>query len=271
MTSLALIRHELFEEYILSDFTNPAKRVLSCVEKAAKATEKESTAEVWAEILGLDKKTSKTDPHKVIAKLGLLRDQLDLVQYSMSSTDFSSNLYKPHLDKIRKTVTVGNIGAGWSNYKPQLSPDTMLSLMFCAEIIKDESGVSFDELQNLLSKITELKNEIESGSITGPTYEFILSQLNIIEGAIRDYPIVGGNAIKRAFKDGFSDLTERAEYLTGNEEAEATGKLGKIWQDLKSAGGEFVEADRIANGFVGLIEKGQTLSELVQKLPFFGS
>ncbi len=244
---------------------------MSCVEKAAKATEKESAAEVWAEILGLDKKTSKVDPHEVMAKLGLLRDQVDLVQSSMRSTDFSSNLYKPHLDKIRKTVTVGNIAAGWNNYKPHLSPDTVLSLRFCAEIIKDESEISFDELQSLLSKISELRAEIESGDIVGPTYDFIISQLNIIEDAIRDYPIVGGNAVKRAFKNGFSDLTERAEDLADNEEVVATGKLGKIWKDLKSAGGEFVEADRIANAYIGLIEKGQSFSESVQSLPFFGS
>ena len=255
----------------MSDFSNPAKRVLSCVEKAAKATEKESAAEVWAEILGLDKKTSKVDPHDVTAKLGLLRDQVDLVQSSMSSTNFSSNLYKPHLDKIRKTVTVGNITAGWSNYKSHLSPDTVLSLRFCAEIINDESEISFDELQKLLSKIAELRAEIESGNVVGPTYDFIISQLNIIEDAVRDYPIVGGSAIKRAFKNGFSDLTERAEDLAGNEEVKATGKLGKIWKDLKSAGGEFVEADKIANAYVGLIEKGHSLSESVQSLPFFGS
>ncbi len=206
-----------------------------------------------------------------MAKLGLLRDQVDLVQSSMGYTDFSSNLYKPHLDKIRKTVTVGNIAAGWNNYKPNLSPDTILSLRFCAEIIKDESEISVDELQNLLSKISELRSEIESSDIVGPTYDFIISQLNIIEDAIRDYPIVGGNAVKRAFKNGFSDLTERAEDLAGNEEVVATGKLGKIWKDFKSAGGEFVEADRIANAYIGLIEKGQSLSESVQSLPFFGS
>lgn len=57
----------------MNNFSNPAKRVLNCVEKAAKATEKESTAEVWSEILGLDKKVSKADPHQVIAKLCLLR------------------------------------------------------------------------------------------------------------------------------------------------------------------------------------------------------
>lgn len=244
---------------------------MNCVEKAAKATETESTAEVWSEILGLDKKISKADPHQVIAKLGLLRDQIDLVQSSMSSTEFSSNLYEPHLNKIRKTVTVVNIGAGWNSYKPQLSPDTMLSLRFCAEIIEEESEISFDELQDLLSKVAELRSEIESGNIVGPTYDFILSQLGIIEDAIRDYPIVGGSAIKRAFKNGFSDLTERAEDLNDNEDAEATGKLGKIWKDLKAAGGEFVEADKIVNGYIGLIDKGQAFSESVQSLPFFSS
>ena len=189
----------------------------------------------------------------------------------MKSTKFSETLYLPHIAKIRKTVTVANITAPWSHYKTQLSLDTILSLSFCSEIMESEESIPLEELESLLEKIAELKAEIETGSLSEITCQFVLSQIQIIELAIQDYPIRGGSSIKQAFKDGFSDLTERADDLSGNEDIEATVKLGKIWKDLKSAGNEFVEADRIANAYIALIEKGQALSEVVLALPCIGS
>lgn len=255
----------------MSDFSNSAVRVLNYINKVQSQPDNLATATVWAKAFGLDESKAKADPHDVMGKLTLLRAEVDFIEASMKSTTFSENLYKPHIAKIRKTVTVSNITANWSSYKPQLSPDTLLSLRFCSEIMEHETSIPIEELEKLLSKIADLKNEVETGSLSNATSKFILSQINIIETAIHDYPIKGGSSIKQAFKDGFSDLAEKADELSGNEDLKSTCKLGKIWKSLNSVGKGFVEADRIANTFISLIDKGQALSEMVLSLPGIGS
>ena len=98
-----------------------------------------------------------------------------------------------------------------------------------------------------------------------------MRQLNIIEKAIKEYPISGSKTIKTAFKEGFNDLVDSADVLRNHEEEESTEKLGGFWKDLKKAGGEFVEADKIANAYIRLIEKGNSLSEAVTNLIGFSS
>lgn len=251
----------------MSDFSNSAVRVLNYVQKVKGQADNAITSEIWAKAFGLDESKAKTDPHDVLEKLHLLRTEVDFIETAMKSTEFSHSLYMPHIAKIRKTVTVTNITAPWNKYKPQLSPDTILSLSFCSEIMKTETSIPTEELERLLEKIAELKAEVKTGSLSDVTCQFILSQIHIIESAIHDYPIKGGSAIKKAFRDGFSDLSERADDLSGNENIESTMKLGKIWKDLKTAGNEFVEADRITNAYISLIEKGQALSDVVINLP----
>lgn len=255
----------------LSEFANSAKRVLNYIEKIHVKPDQPSASETWAEAFGLDTNVAKNDPHEVQEKLNLLRSEVDLIETSMLTTKYSSELYKPYLNRIRKTVTISNISASWSQYKVHLSADTILALRFCSEILIDEVTVPTEELEGILTKIKELKAEIEKGSLPEATYKFILSQILIIEAAIHDYPIKGGQSIKQAFKDGFADLTDKADGLKGNEHVESTSKLGKIWKDLKIVGGEFVEVDKMANTYIRLIEKGQALSDTLLSLPGIGS
>lgn len=87
-----------------------------------------------------------------------------------------------------------------------------------------------------------------------------MSQIDIIENSILDFPIKGGASVKQAFATGFSDINEKANNLVSDEDVAITSKVGGFWKDLKKAGDEFVGADRIANAYVGLIDKGQGLA-----------
>ena len=45
----------------------------------------------------------------------------------------------------------------------------------------------------------------------------------------------------------------------------ALSKVGEVWSAMKVAGKEFVEADRISNAYIGLIEKGQVVKVHLKK------
>jgi len=245
----------------LTDFSNSGKRILNLVQKAQQQQDKISTAEAWANVLGLDSKIAKSDAHEVNQQLVLIRHELDLLEQTMRDSGFSDVLYSPYIRRIRATVTPNNIGAGWNSYKPQLNGETILALRYCAEILEDDPTANFEELEALLSELTEFRSHLDASSMKGATYQFVISQIGIMEMAIRNYPIAGGAAIRKAFSEGFADLNAKAEDLVKEEETEATSRVGGFWQEFKSAGSKFVEADRIANAYIGIINKGQSLAE----------
>jgi len=194
----------------LTDFSNSGKRILNLVQKAQQQQNDISTAEAWANVLGLDSKIAKSDPHEVNQQLVLIRHELDLLEQTMRDTGFSDVLYSPYIRKVRVTVTPNNISASWSSYKTQLNGETVLALRYCAEILEDEPTANFEELESLLSKLSEFKAHLDTSSMNGATYQFVISQIGIMEMAIRNYPIAGGAAIRKAFSEGFADLNAKA-------------------------------------------------------------
>ena len=250
----------------MADMTNSAHRILAVVEKASGQPDDKSTAEVWASVLGLDEKTAKSDPHPIYAQLQLVREEVDSIYRSMSPTEIPVDLYGPYLERVSKTVSVTNLAAPWKNYKKHLQPDVVLCLKYCAALLPVEEPIDHEELQSILDRVQELRQEIENSSLSGHVYDFLAGQLDIIEKSIKQYPIKGAESIRKAFSEGFADLATRADDLRNEDDREEAAKVAGIWAFLKRAGNAVVDADRIATAYVNLIEKGQTAAEAVTGL-----
>ncbi len=249
----------------MQDLTNPAKRVLNLVQQVKSQSDQQPMSEAWGKVFGLKIELVKEDPHQVYEKLRFLRSELDLFEERMQETEFSNSLYEPYIQRVRNTISVNNLAASWSNYKHNLTSDTVLALKYCAEIIPSEPSVDQKEFERILSAINDLKQEIANGNLSRGMYKILISQITIIENAIQSYPVIGGVAIKKAFSEGFADLVENAESISSTNETDKStaSKIAKIWNSMKEAGNEFVETDRIASAYVGLIEKGQATSDTV--------
>lgn len=252
----------------MEGFNNSAKRILNILNKLQNATSGDSAFIAWSRALDTIEQIPKKDPHELQRKLGLLKNELDLLEISMSSTEFSESLYLPYIERIKTTVSITNLDSPWTNYVSQLGSDVMLCIMFCSEILPSDPNVKFDELNELLNKIKSFREEISSNNLPPFTNQFVNSQIDIIENAILDFPIKGGIAVKQAFTTGFSDLSDKADSLAKDEVITVTSKVGSYWKDLKKAGDEFVAADRMVNVFVSLAEKGQSLANsIISYLP----
>jgi hypothetical protein len=250
----------------LADVTNSAKRVLKLAQKVSKQPEDKSTAEAWASVFGLEEKTAKSDPHPIYSQLQLVREEIESVKRLMTNTGIPSELYIPYLERVSKVVSVTNIAAPWKNYKQHIQPDVVLSLKYCAALLPEEEALSIEELQKILDKVLELRQEIDNSALSGHVYDFLMGQLEIIEKSIRQYPIKGSESIRRAFTDGFADLASRADDLRNEEDRAEAEKVAGIWASLKKAGSAVVEADRIATAYMNLIEKGQSAADAVAGL-----
>ena len=246
--------------------TNSAHRILELVQKASGQPDDKSTAEVWASVLGLDENTAKSDPHPIYAQLQLVREEVDSIGRSMSATKIPVDLYAPYLERVSKTVSVTNFAAPWRSYKKHLQPDVVLCLKYCSALLPEEEPIEHEELQDILDRIQELREEIENSSLSSHVCDFLAGQLDIIEKSINQYPIKGAESIRKAFSEGFADLATRADDLRNEDDREEAAKVAGIWASLKRAGNAVVDADRIATAYVNLIEKGHTAAEAVTGL-----
>ncbi len=220
-------------EYVVEGFNNSAKRILNILNKLQNATSSDSAFIAWSKALDTIEQIPKKDPHELQRKLGLLKNELDLLEISMSSTELSKSLYLPYIERIKATVSITNLDSPWTNYVGQLGPDVMLCIMFCSEILPSDPNVKFDELNELLNKIKSFREEISSNNLPLSTNQFVNSQLDIIENAILDFPIKGGIAVKQAFTAGLSDLSDKEDSLVKDEAISVIPKVGTFWKDLK--------------------------------------
>lgn len=250
----------------MSENTNSARRLLALILSAKQKAENKSAATVWAEVFGLDPQVAEKDPHEVQVRLKAMRDEVDKLERQMRESAFSPDLYVGYLGNIRRVVTVANLAAGWSNYSGSVREDTLLALRYCAEIVPAEIGIAHEELQSILDKINEFRGELETADLPASARQFLLDQLNIMEKGIQDYPIKGGEAVRTAFKAGFSEVVMTEADLATGDAPPKVSKLAKLWRGLQTAANGITEVDKAAIALSHLLEKGPALLEGITKM-----
>lgn len=260
------IPRALKKDFKLTSTSNSAYRILTLIEKASNEPDNKSTAEVWASLLGVDEVSAKQNPHQLYTQLKLVCEEVENVRRSMANTDLPDELYSPYLKRILNTVSVNNLSAHWQSYKKNLRPEVILCIKYCAALIPEEDSIDYEALQAILFKIQELREEINSNQLSEGTYSFLAGQLDIIEKAIKQFPIKGAESIRKAFHEGFTDLADHIDDLKNDGDKVEVKNLSSLWSQLKKAGDATIGADRIANACVNLIEKGRNATETVSGL-----
>lgn len=250
----------------MDEYNNSAKRLLILVKGALAQPDNISTAQVWANVLGLDASNALEDPHDVLEKLGLVRTEINLVRSLMGETKFPPELYTPYLDRVRNVVTVGNISAPWSSYRSNLQAETIVVLGYCSEILKPEPAVSLAELQDVLDMVLKLRAEMEALSFSPGVKEFLLRQLHVIEIGIRDYPVSGVASIRNAFQKGAADMVSSSELPDDNpQDKGGYSKIAEAWKLFSKGAKAFVDTDRFATSLMQRIEQSGPLLDLLRE------
>lgn len=242
---------------------NSAQRLLEIIEQVLLKNGEAVTAQVWAEVFGLDGKLAIGDPHEVWEKLRLVRIEINAIPVLMAQTTIPERLYLPYLDQLKLVVSSPNISVPWKNYRGNISAEARLALDFCANLIPSEPLISKDELQTVLDLVVRLRAEIEALSFSPGVQEFLLRQLVIIQTGVLDYPISGISAIKTAIKQGFMDTPPDVSSPTDEEakDMEGSSKVGRAWKVFHNVAKGSVDTDRFLTACVTRLEQGQLLLE----------
>ena len=133
-------------------------------------------------------------------------------------------------------------------------------LRIFGEGLPDEGpAISKEDLASLDTLVVNLRREIEKSDLPETVKRFVYEQLDIVERAIKEYPIAGINAFRTAAKDTVFNELEHPEEAKEFEQTESSSKLKAIIVRVR-------EMSRVVLAFGKLLAAGNSVVETAEKL-----
>ena len=127
-----------------------------------------------------------------------------------------------------------------------LTPQHLLSLEFCSEILPDEESViSSEELAEVLGLVSELREAAQSESIPAGLRALLLHHVELIERAVAAYPITGVKALREAAQTGLGELVESKEAVSEHSNTPEVSKLARAWKKVGEVADAALKVDKL--------------------------
>lgn len=212
--------------------SDPAKRLHAIIEVALGQNPGITALDAWASTLGINISAAQADPHDVIDRLRLMKEEIVVLRRAMQKTQFSADLYEPSLQNVSRLLPVANLAAAWNAFVGAVSPQDMLALRWCSQAIEGESALTHAELQSLLDAINAFKERVELEDLPESVREFVLNQIELMVKGIHQYPIVGRRAAREAIRRAVADSMDVDDDVSTAAPTRCREKLAKLWNTL---------------------------------------
>jgi hypothetical protein len=238
---------------------NSAGRLSGIFESAWRQGDNQKIIEAWSKVLGLDSKDQSSASFAISEALSLIRGEIDHVQSQMEILGVNSDLYASYLQRCRNALNITNLQNNWASPRAQIKEDTLLCLKYCAELTEDEAiNLSNDELEDILQQVHELREKLKQSSLSKDVLTRIEKHIRIVTNSIQQYPIVGATSLRDGFRQGVSVILDDEKILKENLNTEEVKEVISVWSKIKAAGGVLIEADRITNATLSILEKAES-------------
>lgn len=213
---------------------NSAYRVHSILSRAAGVYEGVTTLEAWAQVFRVTKSSSTHRNVTIVGMIGLLLEEVEDAYSKMKATNYSAHLYEEAFQNARSTLNIEHLNGAWGNFRLYLNAQTLQALNFSAELLPHEENLLNEEdLEQLSTKVEELRVAVAQGSLPDNVKAFVLSQIQIIENAIREYPVTGSKAFTQAVINAQANVVLNEEAVRQGADTEEFKTLGKIWHFIR--------------------------------------
>ena len=242
---------------------NSAYRIREILKNVKSKNDTTPIHEIWAEEFGLEDLDQNKKNFSVSKYLANLHDEVELVRNEMFKLDYSSKLFSPSLDACNSIFAVHTLMSQWKGIKLKITPEVMVVLGFCSEILPNEEDLldqdSIDELQKVAD---DLRVVLNKSKLPQYTISIIEKHLNKIDEALSTYKIVGAKAFEEVLQSAYGEVIANEAIFEEAKGSEEISKLSIIWQKTMSTIDGVVSANKRISGVQGMAEKGQQLLEL---------
>ncbi len=250
----------------MAENKNAALRIKKILNEA-KSIQETSTVEVWKKILELDEPNGNKVQFSISPKLHLLHEEIEMLRMQMEETEYSSFLYSPYLDRCNHIVGVHTLTSTWESYRKQISPEVILSLSFCSEILPaDENAIPDEDLSEIEKSLSELKVLLENSNIPQYTQSIVKKHIDKIQTALGSYKIKGAKVLNEVVQSAYGEIIDSQSVFEESKGALEISKLGKIWLKVKNVSDAAVVIDKGASAIGRLPEYTTKAIEFIQNM-----
>ena len=214
----------------MSEQANAAHRLESILRNAVRLPEATSTVEVWTQVFSITGPDAQTTAVKVVHMIGLLRQQTNEIRLKMHDTPIKPQRYEPSLNHVLEALDIQTLSSSWQQRKRYLTPEVLSSVSWCADTLPNEEElIEQGSLGELKEELQRFRATVNEGSLPDYAKSFVLRQIEIIEQAVHEYPVIGAKAFRRASVECFFDLSENQDVYAKHSDEQEMSKLREFW------------------------------------------
>jgi hypothetical protein len=214
---------------------NAAHRLDQILREAQSSPDAVSTVEVWTELFGITGPDAPTAAVEAVRMVGLLRDQMHEVRRKMRNTAVKPQRYEPAFENISNALDIQNLSALWRDRNAYLTAEVLAAVGWCADTLPaEEDVIDPEDLARFAEEVRMFGDRVAGSSLPDYVKSFVLRQVAIIEQAIREYPVVGARAFRRAYVECFADFTENQNTYLEHQDEEEMQELRGFWSQIQT-------------------------------------
>lgn len=226
---------------------NSASRLVALLKSIPSHPDNTQTLEVWSKLFEI----KEAKPHRktilVGERLGAMHREIELVQEQMRKANFSESLYATAVSHVENALSAMLLPGSWNQARQYLTPETLVALSFCGEILPDEeSSIEPSELASIAAQVQDLEDSLAASTLPPRLFALIKHHIDLIRRALAEYPISGAKALREAARTALGEIIEVKEAVTANREVSEIGKLGAVWKHVNEAADIALKGDRVA-------------------------
>ena len=225
---------------------NSASRLHGLFSLLHSHSEQTQVLSCWVQSFGISESTPKRQAIEVARRLESVNRELGLVRIGMNQATYSPSLYENALSAFEEAASPMLLPATWNNVRQYLTPQNLLSLEFCSEILpNEESVISSEELSEILGLVSELRNAAQSENVPPSLQALLLHHVELIERAVAAYPITGVKALREAAQTGLGELIESKEAVAEHSNTAEVSKLAEAWKKVGEVADGALRVDKL--------------------------
>lgn len=200
---------------------NPAQRLLDLLEQGKGYKKTDNCRKVWQQILqaeGMEEQHLLTRLAHAMALPGRI---IQVRKDNFSTLRGNSSHWKSHVDAAFVTQS---LNSDWSTFWNHIDDRTLTELGMLSDLFETRgahAGIAAEEINDLLERITQLRNEIRDSGLTGALKTLLLKQLSQIQEALESYSISGVEPVMDAVQSTLGLAVLHTGYR--NEISKGTG------------------------------------------------
>jgi hypothetical protein len=200
----------------------------------------------WVQTFAISESTPKRQAIEVARRLESVNRELGLVRAGMNQATYSPSLYEGAISACEEAASPMLLTHTWNAVRQYLTPQNLLSLEFCSEILPDDEAlISLAELTEILELVADLREAAKSENIPTSLRSLLLHHVELIERAVAAYPITGVKALREAAQTGLGELVESKEAVAEYTHSDEVSKLAKAWKKVGEVADGALKVDKL--------------------------